>query len=189
VVADADEHADFRSRIEAAIGHVPDFPFKGFPFRDVTPLLEDDATLFREVVDRLVAPFKSDPPDCVLCIESFGYVFGAPLAYLLGTRLVLARRGGKLPREVHEQTYDMVYARGKTLEIHQSAIRPGDRVLIVDDVLASGGSALAAMSLIEKADARCIAFACVAEAAILRDVPDRVELQKQGVPIVALATL
>ena len=178
-----------RSRIEASIGHVADFPFEGFPFRDVTPLLEDDPALFRAVVDGIAEPFRSDRPDCVVCIESFGYVFGAPVAYLLETRCVLARRAGKLPRDVHQQAYDMVYASGKALEIHQDAIRPRDRVLIVDDVLASGGSARAAVALVDKAEGRCIGIACVADVAILVDAPDRVALRELGIPIVALTTL
>jgi adenine phosphoribosyltransferase len=177
------------SRIDAAIGHVANFPTEGFPFRDITPILEEDPVLFREIVDTMAGEFRAAPPDCVVCIESFGYVFGAPLAYMLKARLVLARRGGKLPRDVYEQGYDMIYARAKTLEIHQSAIRPDDRVLIVDDVLASGGSALAVVTLIQKARASCIGFACVAEVAILRNAPDRVDLETRGFPIVALATL
>lgn len=182
-------HADLRTRIEAAIGHVADFPFEGFPFRDVTPLLEDDPLLFREVIDALAASYRDDPPDCLLCIESWGYVFGAPLAYLLGTRLVLARRAGKLPRQVHRHSYDMIYATGRSLEVHQDAMRRGDRVVIVDDVLASGGSALAALSLVERSEAACVGLAFVAEVAVLRDAPARLELSHRGLPIVALATL
>jgi len=185
----ADDHAQLRQRVEAAIGHIPDFPFKGFPFRDVTPLLEEDENLFRGIIDWFVDRSKLTELDCVLCIESFGYVFGAPVAYLVGARLVLARHAGKLPRSVHRQDYDMVYAKGRALEVHENAMRPGDRVLIVDDVLASGGSALAAVSLIEKAKAACVGIACVADAAFLSDWRDRVELASRGFPIVALANL
>ncbi len=180
---------EFRARIQAAIRHVADFPYEGFPFRDVTPILEEDPALFRGIIDGLAYPFTVDPPDGVLCIESFGYVFGAPLAYRLGSKLVLARRAGKLPRAVHQQPYDMVYAKGKSLEVHQSAMAPGERILIIDDVLASGGSALAAVSLIERSKARCIGLSCVADAAILRSAPARVALEERGFPIVALATL
>jgi adenine phosphoribosyltransferase len=180
---------ELSARIDAAIGHVADFPTPGFPFRDVTPLLEDDAGLFKEIVDAFCVAFEDDRPDRVLCIESFGYVFGAPIAYRLGTPLVLARRAGKLPRPVHRYAYDMIYESGKCLEVHQGAIRPGDRVLIVDDVLASGGSAIAAVELVEASGAEALALACVADVVLLGTAPQRVALDERGIRIVALATL
>ena len=106
---------------------------------NITPILEEDPALYCAIIDRLTEHYQSNPPDCVVCIESFGYVFGAPLAYRLAVRLVLARRQGKLPRETIQQEYQMCYASDKSLEIHRTSIRPGDRVVIVDDVIASGG--------------------------------------------------
>lgn len=145
--------------------------------------------MFRDIVEAMTDAFRTDPPDCLVCIESFGYVFGAPMGYLLGSRIVLARRSGKLPRDVHQQGYDMIYEQGKSLEIHESAIQPRDRVLIVDDVLASGGSALAVAELIDRSEAECIGVACLAEVAILRSTPSRLELQSRGIPTISLASL
>jgi len=122
----------------------------------------------------------------VVCIESFGYVFGAPLAYRLGARLILARQRGKLPRDTIQQDYVMCYASDKCLEIHRGAMHPGDRALVVDDVLASGGSALAAVNLVEKAGGFCIGVACVAD---MLDGPFRREIEQRGIPISALARL
>jgi adenine phosphoribosyltransferase len=180
---------DLSARIDTAIGHVADFPFEGFPFRDVTPILERDPQLYREIIDVLVDRLSVDPPDRLLCIESWGYVFGAPVAYALSVPVVLARRSGKLPREVHRSDYDMIYGSGKTLEVHRDAMAPGDRVVILDDVLASGGSVLAALSLIDACGATCTGVACVADVEVLRGAPARAELDRRGVPVVALATL
>jgi adenine phosphoribosyltransferase len=175
-----------RERIERAIRIVPDFPVRGMRFRDITPILEDDPSLYRAVIDRFVECYQSNAPDCVVCIESFGYVFGAPLAYRLGARLILARQRGKLPRDTVQQEYVMCYASAKCLEMHRSAVHPGDRALIVDDVLASGGSALAAIRLVEQARGFCIGVACIAD---MLDGPFRREIEQKGIPISALARL
>ncbi|MEY2469492.1 MAG: adenine phosphoribosyltransferase [Actinomycetota bacterium] len=175
-------------RLGAAIGHVADFPRPGFPFRDVTPLLESDPSLLADVVDAFAAEFR-DAVDCVVCIESFGYVFGAPLSYVLGTRTALARRAGKLPRATFAESYDMIYDEDRTLELHQDAIRSGDRVLIIDDVLASGGSALATVRLVERAGGTCVGIGCVAEVPILREMPARVELAQRVPRVFALAEI
>jgi adenine phosphoribosyltransferase len=108
------------------------------------------------------------------------------LAYRLAVRLVLARRQGKLPRETIQQEYQMCYASDKSLEIHRTLIRPGDRVEIVDDVIASGGSALAAVRLVEQAGGLRVGIACVAD---MRDGPFRLEIEKRGISIFALARL
>jgi adenine phosphoribosyltransferase len=175
-------------RVSAAIGHVADFPTPGFPFRDVTPLLERDAPLLKEIVDAFAAEFHA-AVDCVVCIESFGYCFGAPLSYLLGTRTVLARRAGKLPRPTFTESYDMIYDRGRQLEMHKDAVQADDRVLIVDDVLASGGSALAALRLVERAGGECVGLACVAEVPILREMPARQQINARVPHVFAVAEL
>jgi len=175
-----------QQRIERAIRIVPNFPVAGMRFRDITPILEEDPALYRAIIDRFTECYQANPPECVVCIESFGYVFGAPLAYRLGARLVLARQRGKLPRDTIQQDYVMCYASDKCLEIHRGAIRRGDRALVVDDILASGGSALAAVNLVEKADGVCIGVACVAD---MLDGPFRDQIEQRGVPISALARL
>jgi adenine phosphoribosyltransferase len=175
-----------REQMEHAIRIIPDFPVAGMRFRDITPILEEDPALYCAIIDRITHHYQSNPPDCVVCIESFGYVFGAPLAYRLAVRLVLARRQGKLPRETIRKEYQMCYASDKSLEIHRTSIRPGDRVVIVDDVMASGGSALAAVQLVERAGGLCVGVACVAD---MPDGPFRLEIEKRGISIFALARL
>jgi adenine phosphoribosyltransferase len=151
--------------------------------------LEEDPELFRDVIDAFVDAIGAVAPDRIVCIESFGYVFGAPVAYRLRTKLALARRAGKLPRDVHREGYDMIYATDKELELHRDAVDAGERVVIVDDVLASGGSALAAVRLVERCGGMCAQIACVAEVPILRTAPARVELEQRGIGVVALAEL
>src|ERR671914_1678192 len=122
----AKDSDSLQARIERAIRIVPDFPVPGMRFRDITPIFEDDPSLYRAIIDRLADCYESNAPDCVVCIESFGYVFGAPLAYRLGTRLILARQRDKLPRDTFQQDYVMCYATEKCLEMHRYAIHPGD---------------------------------------------------------------
>jgi adenine phosphoribosyltransferase len=145
--------------------------------------------LFRDVIDAFVDAITSDRPDRIVCIESFGYVFGAPVAYRLGTPITLARRAGKLPRDVHREGYDMIYAAGKELEVHRDAIREHERVAILDDVLASGGSALATIRLVERCGATPATIACLAEVPVLRTMPARVEIDQRGIRVVALSEL
>ena len=140
----------------------------GFPnpfnkqFRDISPVVEADPALFGAVVDAMAGLCKEAAPDCILCVESWGYIFGAPVAYRLGCRMCLARRPGKLPREAFVEAYGMSYASSKALAIQNEAIKRGDRVVIVDDIIASGGSALAAIKLIERAGGQCAAIVCLA---------------------------
>jgi adenine phosphoribosyltransferase len=111
------------------------------------------------------------------------------VAYRLGTPVTLARRAGKLPRDVHREGYDMIYASGKELELHRDGLREHERVVIVDDVLASGGSALATIRLVERCGATPITIACLAEVPILRTMPARVEIQEHAIRVVALSEL
>ncbi len=134
--------------LRAAIRDVPDFPKEGIIFRDITPLLLDPEA-HRLAVEKLAEPFRDDPPDQILAIESRGFIFGGTLSYLLGCGLVIARKPGKLPAETHEVTYDLEYGTD-TLEVHADAIEPGSRVLVVDDLLATGGTAKGALQLVEK---------------------------------------
>jgi adenine phosphoribosyltransferase len=126
---------------------VPDYPQPGIVFKDLTPLLEDARGL-REAVDRIAAGHAVGSVDKVVGIEARGFVLAAAVAYVLGAGLVLVRKPGKLPREVHERSYDLEYG-SNTLAVHQDAFAPGERVLVVDDVLATGGTAAAAVHLVE----------------------------------------
>lgn len=125
---------------------VPDFPQPGILFRDVTPLLASGPAL-RSAVDSLAGAFSG--VDAVVGIESRGFILGAPVAYALGVGMVLVRKLGRLPRATERAEYDLEYGTN-TIEIHHDAIQPGQRILIVDDVLATGGTAAAAAELVER---------------------------------------
>ncbi len=130
------------------IRDVPDFPVEGILFKDITTLLKD-ADAFREAIDRLVAHYQDQEIDLVAGIESRGFIFGATMAYLLGTGFIPIRKPGKLPAETERFEYALEYGTD-AVEIHKDAIRPGQRVLLVDDLLATGGTASASAHLIEK---------------------------------------
>jgi adenine phosphoribosyltransferase len=178
--------ASLGNRIRKSIQIVSGFPRPKVNFRDITPIIESDPALFRTIVDAMAQAFRTRPPDCIVCIESWGYVFGAPLAYLIQSRLCVARRAGKLPRATIRQDYDMCYAEGLALEIHSTAIRSGETVLIVDDVVASGGSALAAVKLANQVGARCVGVTCVAA---FEGGTFTQQIEKMGIPVHALARL
>jgi adenine phosphoribosyltransferase len=134
--------------LRAAIRDVPDFPKEGILFRDITPLLLDPEA-HRLAVEKLAEPFRDDPPDQILAVESRGFIFGGTLSYVLGCGLVIARKPGKLPAETHQVTYELEYGTD-TLEVHADAIAPGAKILVVDDLLATGGTAKGALDLVEK---------------------------------------
>jgi adenine phosphoribosyltransferase len=144
---------------------VPDFPTPGILFRDVTPLLATPGA-FSEAVEAMAAPFRSELPDKVLGIEARGFMFGAPLALALGVGFVPARKPGKLPRPTHRVAYGLEYGKDH-LEVHADAFAPGERILIADDVLATGGTAAAAASLIEELGARVTGLTFFIELAAL----------------------
>ena len=127
---------------------VPDFPVKGVLFKDITTLIRDPDA-FQEAIDALVDRYIDQDIDVVASIEARGFIFGAPMAYELAAGFVPIRKPGKLPADKISATYTLEYGTN-ALEIHKDAIRPGQRVLLVDDVLATGGSAKAAAELIEK---------------------------------------
>jgi adenine phosphoribosyltransferase len=160
---------------------VPDYPQPGIVFKDLTPLLAD-AGAFREAVDRIVAAHPVGTIDKVVGIEARGFLLAAPVAYLLHAGLVVVRKPGKLPREVHERTYDLEYGTN-TLAVHQDAFRPGDRVLVVDDVLATGGTAAAAVHLVEQCGGRVVGFEVLMELEFLNG-----RQVLQGVPIRTVLT-
>ncbi len=151
--------------VRARIRDVPDFPQKGIVFKDITPVLAD-ARLFREVVDAFAARWRGERIDKIVGIESRGFLFAAPLAYAIGAGLTIVRKPGKLPWEVIREAYALEYGEA-TLELHIDAVGPGQRVLVVDDVLATGGTAEAVGRLVARQGAELVAFSFLAELSFL----------------------
>ncbi len=143
------------------IRDVPDFPQPGILFRDITPLLQNNDS-FRYVIERLTDEYREAGLDAVVAIESRGFLFGAPLAYNLGVSFVPVRKAGKLPAAHMSVEYSLEYGTSQ-LDIHSDALRQGDRVVIVDDVLATGGTSRAAAKLVELLGARVHAMAFLVE--------------------------
>lgn len=158
--------------LKTLIRDVPDFPLPGILFRDVTPLLRDAAAL-REVVDHLAERYRGERIDAVAGVESRGFIFGAPLAVALGVGFVPIRKLGKLPAAKVHLEYALEYGTA-ALEIHLDAVRPGERVLLVDDLLATGGTARAGSWLVERLGATVAGVAFLVELAALegrRELP------------------
>jgi adenine phosphoribosyltransferase len=147
--------------LRALIRDVPDFPEPGILFRDITPLLGNAAVL-HQTIDLLGAPYRAAPPDYIVGIESRGFLFGMPLAYQLGTGFVPVRKMGKLPARTLTEEYTLEYG-SNVMEIHADAIQPGQRVVIVDDLLATGGTAAATVRLVEQLGAQVVGLAFVIE--------------------------
>ncbi len=152
--------------LAAYIRDVPDFPKPGILFKDITPLLGDPAA-FGTAVDRFAGRYSGEPIDAIASIEARGFLFAAPLASRLGKPLVPIRKPGKLPWDTQSLTYSLEYGED-TIEMHSDAIRPGQRVLIVDDVLATGGTMSAAVRLAERAGAEIAGLAFMIELKALR---------------------
>jgi len=129
------------------IKDIPDWPEKGVIFRDVTPLLADREA-FKYTIDNMAKPYLENPPDFVVGIDARGFIFAAALAYKLGCGLVIIRKKGKLPGETIKKEYALEYA-SNAIEMHVDAIKPGQKVLLVDDVLATGGTMAAAIEMVE----------------------------------------
>jgi adenine phosphoribosyltransferase len=155
--ADDPRIATLRSHIR----DVPDFPKPGILFKDITPIL-GDASMFRLVTDLLEERLSKDKPDLVIGIESRGFIFGATLAQRLAVGFVPVRKAGKLPCKTHKVTYDTEYSTD-TLEVHADAIPKGARVVVVDDLLATGGTAGAAARLVEEQGGTVVRLAFVVE--------------------------
>jgi adenine phosphoribosyltransferase len=131
------------------IRNIPDFPIPGIQFKDITTLLRDGPA-FRQVIDTLAERYTNRGIGAVVGIESRGFIFSAPLAYRLGVGLVPVRKSGKLPAATYQTEYDLEYGSNK-LEIHQDSFEPGTRVVVIDDLLATGGTVAAACKLVEQA--------------------------------------
>ena len=148
-------------QIEALIRDVPDFPEPGIVFKDITPLLADELA-FSTVIDLIVVHFGRGNVDKVVGIEARGFILGAPVAYHFGAGVIPVRKKGKLPYETIEEEYALEYGTA-TLEIHTDAVTPGERVLVVDDVLATGGTAAATASLVERIGGKVCGIATLIE--------------------------
>ncbi|MBC5825195.1 MAG: adenine phosphoribosyltransferase [Candidatus Eremiobacteraeota bacterium] len=147
--------------IRDLIRSIPDFPIPGILFRDVTPLLRDREGL-RAAIDLMAGPFAADRIDYIVAIEARGYILGAPLAYRLGAGFIPVRKPGKLPGETINVDYELEYGTN-TLEVHSDALSQGHRVLIVDDLLATGGTAAATYSLLQTLGAHIVGFSFLIE--------------------------
>ncbi len=151
--------------VKAAIRDVPNFPKAGILFKDITPALSDPA-LFRACIDHFAARHRGNPLKKIAAIESRGFIFGAALADRLGIGFVPIRKKGKLPHKTAEMTYNLEYGTA-TIEAHLDAFAPGENVLLIDDVLATGGTAAAAAALVEKLGGRIFEVAFLIELSFL----------------------
>lgn len=167
--------------LAAIIRDVPDFPRPGILFKDITPLLGNPAA-FRRAVDLLAERLREVEASHVVAVEARGYVLGAPVAYKLGLGFVPVRKPGKLPYRTVAEDYQLEYGTN-TLEIHVDAVGKGDRVLVVDDLIATGGSARAAARLVEKLGARIAAFGFLVELSFLEG-----RRLLEGYPVYSLIT-
>jgi len=145
---------------------IPDFPQKGIMFRDITTVVQDPEGL-KMAIDMLIEKLKDVDFDVVVGSESRGFVFGAPVAYAMGKGFVLARKKGKLPREVISQEYDLEYGTA-TIEMHTDAIKPGQKAVIIDDLIATGGTTEAIVKLIEKLGGEIVSIGFIMELAGLK---------------------
>ena len=152
--------------LRARIREIPDFPKPGILFYDITTLLKDGAA-FREWIDLMLEPYKGEKIDIVVGMESRGFIFSAPMAYQLNAGLVPVRKLGKLPAETITVEYALEYG-SNTLEIHRDAIQAGQKVLIVDDLLATGGTVQGTIELVERLKGNVVGLAFLVELDFLK---------------------
>ena len=150
-------------KLEDYVVTIPDFPEPGIMFRDITSVIQDPEGL-KLAVDGLVGLLKDVDYDLIIGPESRGFIFGVPVAYLCGKGFIPVRKKGKLPRETVSQKYDLEYGQAE-VEMHKDAIKPGQKVVIVDDLIATGGSAEAAAKLVEKLGGQIVRMVFVMELA------------------------
>ena len=161
--------------IKSKIRTIPDFPQKGIMFRDVTTLLKDPEGL-KEVTEKFIERYKGMDIDYVMGMEARGFILGGALAFALGKGFIPVRKPGKLPCESISYEYDLEYGKG-TLEVHTDAIKKGDRILLIDDLLATGGTALAGARLAEQLGGEIVEMAFIVD---LPDVGGRKRLAGEG---------
>ncbi|MEW2431217.1 adenine phosphoribosyltransferase [Micromonospora sp. NPDC047644] len=164
-VAHGDSGPEVARLVASRVLDVPDFPKPGVMFKDLMPLFAD-GTVFREVIDGIVAYHGRDTFDVVVGIEARGFVVAAAIAYATGVGVVPVRKAGKLPRPAHSVSYELEYGEA-TLEVHEDAFTAGHRVLVVDDVLATGGTAEATLDLVERAGGTVSGFTVLLELGFL----------------------
>ncbi|MEE9555122.1 MAG: adenine phosphoribosyltransferase [candidate division Zixibacteria bacterium] len=152
--------------LKSKIRNVPDFPIKGIMFRDITTLI-NDSDAFRHVIDHLHGRYRDKGIDRVVGIESRGFIFGGALADRLECGFVIARKPGKLPADTVEESYDLEYGKA-TLQIHTDSIKPGEKVLIIDDLLATGGTLAATAKLVERLRGEIVEIVVIIELTFLR---------------------
>ena len=153
-------------KFRSLIRDIPDFPKKGILFKDITPLLRDGNS-FKNAVDEIVKFFSKKKIDVVACVEARGFLLGAAIAYKLGIGLVPIRKKGKLPYRTRQVTYALEYGED-TLEVHEDAIRPGEKVLVVDDLLATGGTSAAVLELVTSSGGEVVGIVFLIELAALK---------------------
>jgi adenine phosphoribosyltransferase len=167
--------------IKSHIRTIKNYPIKGVMFRDITTLLNNSGG-FRAAIDEFVNRYKDIKIDKIVAIESRGFIIAAPLAYLLNVGLVLIRKPGKLPSKTIDQDYELEYGTDR-IEVHMDAINKGDKVLIVDDLIATGGTAEATVKLVKKMRGEIIECCFVID---LPDIGGRARLENMGQKVFAL---
>lgn len=173
--------ADKFQYVRDHVREVPDFPKKGILFLDITTATKD-AESMKYMIDFLYEKFKDEKIDYIAGIESRGFIFGAPLAYKLNAGFIPIRKPNKLPAETVKETYSLEYGTD-TIEMHADALKPGDRVLVIDDLLATGGTAVAACNLVKKVGAEVVASAFIIE---LDPLKGREKIENNGVKVVSM---
>ncbi len=153
------------SDIQRAIREVPDFPKKGIAFKDITPVLKDPV-LLKKIIESFSRRYASKKIDAVICVEARGFILGSAVAHAIGAGFVPVRKKGKLPYKTYQASYELEYGKD-TLEIHQDALKPGARVLIMDDLLATGGTTRAVIELVRQLGARIVEVAYLLELSFL----------------------
>jgi adenine phosphoribosyltransferase len=167
--------------IKSKIRTIPHFPKQGIMFRDITTLLKD-AQGFRKTVDEFVQRYTCADIDVIVGLEARGFILGGAIAHQLGKGFVPVRKAGKLPHKTVQHEYTLEYGKDK-IEVHEDAIKKGDRVLIVDDLLATGGTALAAATLVRKLGGEVVEMAFIVD---LPEVGGRARLEKEGYKLFSL---
>jgi adenine phosphoribosyltransferase len=162
-----------RTDLKKKIRSIPDFPKKGVIFRDITPVLQDPRA-FRFLIKELVKPYKNKKVDKVVGIDARGFLLAAPIALKLNAGLCIVRKKGKLPYKTVSQNYSLEYGE-ETIEMHEDSILPGEKVLIVDDVIATGGTLKATADLVERLGGKIVGISLFVE---LKDLKGREKLKK-----------
>lgn len=173
--------ADILTELRRHVRTVPDWPVPGVQFRDITPLLAEPAA-FKLMIDALAARCEAMQPELIAGLEARGFIIGAALAYRLGVGFMPIRKKGKLPHECIEESYLLEYG-SATVEAHVDALRPGQRVVLVDDLIASGGTMGAGARLLQRLGAELLACAAVIDLPALRG---SLQLREAGLPVFAL---